>query len=191
KQNVIVAGSTWADDDKILSAYAKQNESVALIIAPHDIKQKRIGECLQLYPSAITLSDWNKLSEEENNNFKTLIINNIGMLAQLYYYGSICYVGGGFTRDGVHNVLEAAVYNKPVVIGPEYDKYTEVKKLIAEQGGESIKTAEELKLVCDDLFANNTKRLTTGWNAGNYVRSKTGATDKILSFIQKNRLLTN
>jgi len=55
------------------------------------------------------------------SDINTLLIDNIGMLKYLYKYADICYVGGGFGADGVHNVLEAAVYNKPVIIGPEYE----------------------------------------------------------------------
>ena len=88
-----------------------------------------------------------------------LIIDNVGMLSRLYHYATICYVGGGFGDDGIHNILEAAVYGKPVVIGPVYDKYFEADELLDCGGAFSIEDALELEIVFKELLNDKEKIL--------------------------------
>ena len=113
------------------------------------------------------------------------------MLSRLYRFATITYVGGGFTKDGIHNTLEAAVWSKPVVFGPNYKKYREAKELIETGGGFSIANADQLKKLADNLFNNEQDLQAIGNKAGNYVSANTGATEKILQEIQAKRLLTN
>src|SRR6201991_4427014 len=80
-----------------------------------------------------------------------LIIDNIGLLSRLYRYATITWIGGGFGDDGVHNVLEAAVYGKPVVFGPVYDKYPEAEELVNVGGGISVETALEFEKALNEL----------------------------------------
>ncbi|HEX3024114.1 MAG TPA: hypothetical protein VHP12_02790 [Chitinophagaceae bacterium] len=112
------------------------------------------------------------------------------MLSSLYKYATICYVGGGFGDDGVHNVLEAAVYNKPVVFGDEYDKYFEAEELIDASGAFAIENALEAEKIFTELLSDDKLYKQTCINAGNYVRSKSGATEKIMNYIYEKRLLT-
>jgi 3-deoxy-D-manno-octulosonic-acid transferase len=185
-KKVIVAGSTWLEDDEILSEYAKSKKDILFIIAPHDIDEKRLNECTAIYPSPILFSDLKNYKDQQ-----TIIINNVGMLSRLYHYGDVTYVGGGFTKDGIHNTLEAAVHFKPVVFGPEYSKYNEAKQLIAVKGAASIKNQQQLIIVLNELFDNDMKRKEMGMNAGEFVKDNTGAKQKIINYIQENRLLTN
>ncbi len=119
----------------------------------------------------------------------SLIIDNIGMLSKLYFYSSISFIGGGFTKDGIHNILEAAVYGKPVVFGPNYRKYREARELIEEGGAFSVGNAEELAACLKRLMEPEALR-RAGEIAKMYVQKNTGATAGILQFIQENRLLT-
>jgi 3-deoxy-D-manno-octulosonic-acid transferase len=118
RHNCIVAGSTWKDDEEMLQKWFASDPEKKLIIAPHEITETRIEFLEKLFPGSIRFS---KL-ETSGKETKVLIIDNIGMLSRLYSYGDITYVGGGFTRDGVHNVLEAAVWGKPVIMWPNYKK---------------------------------------------------------------------
>jgi len=123
-KTVLVAGSTWAEDDEELNHFLHSNPNLFAIIAPHEIIKDRLEECLKWYPNAMLFSSYQIAIEQGNipGNIQVLIIDNYGMLTRLYHYANICLVGGGFGGDGVHNVLEAAVYGKPVLIGPIYDK---------------------------------------------------------------------
>jgi 3-deoxy-D-manno-octulosonic-acid transferase len=114
------------------------------------------------------------------------------MLTKLYHYATICLVGGGFGGDGVHNVLEAAVYGKPVIIGPVYDKYIEAVQLVENGGCIEVENALELEETMQELLDPNDPLLQESANAAkNYVYENAGATKKILAHIEANLLLTN
>lgn len=188
---VIVAGSTWLEDDEELDHYANTHSEYRFIIAPHDISENRLKECKKLYRRSILYSEFQTTKNDKLQAANVLIIDNIGMLKYLYRYATICYVGGGFGGDGVHNVLEAAVYSKPVVFGPVYKKFIEAVELEKAEGAFSVENAIELEEIFDELLNDASVYETAAINAGNYVRSKTGATENVMRYIQENRLLTN
>jgi len=108
------------------------------------------------------------------------------MLKYLYAYATICFVGGAFGGDGVHNVLEAAVYNKPVVFGPVYEKYAEAVELIEAKGAVSIQNALELETVLKNFLADENLCKEGGAHAGNYVKSKAALHNRLLHTFRKN-----
>ena len=193
---VIVAGSTWEEDEEELDHFANTHPEVRFIVAPHEIGEERLREVEQLFRHCIRYSVWEKsggIVAPEPGNWpgpNVLIIDNIGMLSRLYRYATIAYVGGGFGDDGVHNVLEAAVYGKPVVFGPVIEKYTEAVELTDCGGGLIIDSALEAEKVFNRLLANAQECLEIGEAARSYVHSKKGATERIISFVQEKRLLT-
>jgi 3-deoxy-D-manno-octulosonic-acid transferase len=113
------------------------------------------------------------------------------MLARLYYYATVCYVGGGFGDDGVHNVLEAAVYGKPVITGPVIDKYIEVMELADVGGVIIVDNALEVESVFSRLLNHEEEYAFHGNAARDFVYARRGATKKIIRYIQENRLLTS
>ena len=117
-----------------------------------------------------------------------LIIDNVGLLSRLYRYATIAFVGGGFGDDGVHNVLEAAVYGKPVVCGPVIEKYVEAVELVDCGGGIVIDSALEAESVFNRLLANPEEYRLVCKAAGEYVQSKKGATERIVGYIQEKGL---
>lgn len=191
EQPLIIAGSTWSEDDKVLHHFAISHPEVKWIIAPHHIEKERLEECLRFYPSSILYSSYVSASQEERNKVNTLIIDNIGILSQLYQYATIAFIGGGFTSQGIHNTIEAAVFGKPVVFGPVYDKYLEAVELIETGGAESVETILMLEESFNSLLVHEEKRNKMGEAARNLVLSKAGATQFILRYIQEKRLLTN
>lgn len=187
--DVIVAGSTWSEDDKILAGYINKRKDIKSIIAPHSINDQRINECQRLYKKAVLFS---KIATTKNfSDFNTIIIDNMGMLSRLYKYATVTYVGGGFGKEGVHNVLEAAVYGKPVVFGPIYQKFFEAVELFKAGGGISVKNFKDLEETFDKLFEKEENYQIACKAAAIYVYNKRGATEKILKYIQEKRLLTN
>lgn len=193
---VLVAGSTWPADEKIIKPISDLFPELKVIIAPHEIHKEQLNDLKNLFPDSVLLSELlQKTSARQTKNaglqtFNCLIIDNIGMLSKLYSYATIAYIGGGFDK-GIHNVLEAAVYGKPVIFGPRYEKYQEAIDLKKNGAGYNINNKDELeKLVC--LLLNDQKVYTTSCeSAGTYVQNNKGATDIILNYIQENRLLTN
>ena len=215
---VVVAGSTWAEDEEELDHYANTHPDLRFILAPHEISEDRLREIERLFRHAVRYSVWESDGRKSDRRPRqggvggpggtggraagplvgqggwpepnVLIIDNIGMLSRLYRYATITYVGGGFGDDGVHNVLEAAVYGKPVVFGPVIEKYIEAVELVESGGGLIIDSALEAEKVFNRLFEHPEECKETGDAAQAYVYSRKGATDRIVRFIQENRLLT-
>jgi 3-deoxy-D-manno-octulosonic-acid transferase len=190
----IIAGSTWPEDEIVLQkAFAGISDpSLKLIIAPHEINEKHIADLLNLFPKAIRFS---QLATLRSTPETVLIIDNIGMLSRLYKYAWITYLGGAMGNRGIHNVLEAAVYNKIVLFGPVYEKYAEVIGLVKAGGGipfnDIKKDGSLLRQLIESLLQNTEEYNFRSKAAGDYVRENTGATNKIIQFIQEKRLLTN
>ncbi len=188
---VLVAGSTWFQDDETIAHFEKTNPNIKFIIAPHDITNQRLQNCLSLYKNAVLFSDYVKGFNTAPQNCNTLIIDNVGMLSKLYHYATITFIGGGFGADGIHNCLEAAVHYKPVLFGPVYDKYIEAAGLVDAGGAISIQDALDFEAVANKLFSNEADRIKMGQHAGNFVHAHKGASAKIIHYIQENRLLTS
>ena len=189
---VIVAGSTWPEDEKMLeTAYPSIKKGTKLIIAPHEPGEDNIKEILKRFPEAIVFS-----SIKNNNNVTSdkniLIIDNVGMLSRIYKYATIAYIGGGLKSSGVHNVLEAAVYSNPVLIGPVHEKYMEAVGLVNNKGAIVIKNEDDFSTIVNKMLDNaNNILIQTGTLAGDFVKNHTGATAIIMNYIQEKRLLTN
>jgi 3-deoxy-D-manno-octulosonic-acid transferase len=213
---ILVAGSTWEDDEAELIHYVRANPQIKFIIAPHETDAENLKDVKKEFVNAIlysellsgngqwamgkphTANDEHQMANEQrttNNEQRispnVLIIDNVGMLSRLYYYADITYVGGGFGADGVHNVLEAAVYGKPVIYGPEFEKYSEAIGLVDCGGGIPVQNALDLERVLNELWKNESLLAANGEAAKNYVYSNAGASSKIIQFIQEKRLLTN
>jgi 3-deoxy-D-manno-octulosonic-acid transferase len=191
---VLVAGSTWKEDEEMLQKAfdSLSDTSLKLIIAPHEITEAHLDDLRKLFPNAILYSQLTVHNSHPTPDTRQLIIDNIGMLSRLYNYASITYVGGGLKTMGVHNVLEAAVYGKPVIVGPFYEKYVEARELVKSGGALVIKNEVELAKCITNLFENAHSCYDIASNASKeYVWKNKGATEKITRYIQEKRLLTS
>ncbi len=191
---VIVAGSTWEEDEIELLHFVKMHPEIKFIIAPHEIDDENLNDVRKKIPDSIFYSEWLDSHfhvTERPSKTNVLIIDNIGMLSRIYKYATIAYVGGGFGADGVHNVLEPAVYGKPVIFGPVYEKFDEAIGLVSAEGGTSIDGPISLEEVFNKLLHDEPERRRGGDAAKKYVESNAGASKKIIQFIQEKRLLTS
>ena len=188
---VIVAGSTWEEDEIELLHFVKVHPEIKFIIAPHEVDQENLIDVKKEFPNSLFYSDLLKTTDHGPQTTNVLIIDNIGMLSRLYKYATITYVGGGFGDEGVHNVLEAAVYGKPVIFGPVYEKYEEAIGLVDEEGAISVGGLIKLEEALNRLLNDEKERERRGEAAGKYVFSNAGASGKIIQFIQEKRLLTS
>ena len=186
-KKVIVAGSTWEEDEEEIVHYAKIYTDLKFIIAPHEIDKERLDDIKKLFPNAVFYSEF----ITGKNEAQTIIIDNIGMLSKLYQLATVAYIGGGFNDSGIHNILEAAVYGKPVIFGPEYEKFAEANDLIDKEGAFSIENALELEALLDKFFSNEEFLQNASKICKDYVYENRGATKKIMEYIYANRLLTN
>jgi len=184
----LVAGSTWPEDEAMLKQALLNLEPIKLIIAPHEINRMHIDNLLKLFPNALKYSE---AVNKELAQYPVLIIDNVGMLSRLYYYADITYIGGGFNKSGIHNTLEAAVWGKPVLFGPNYQKFKEARDLIQRKAAFSVSNATNLTNILTNLLNNKDKLKESSLSAQAYVQEQKGATETIQNYIQEKRLLTN
>ncbi|GAB4092489.1 glycosyltransferase N-terminal domain-containing protein [Flaviaesturariibacter terrae] len=186
---VLVAGSTWKEDEDLLSGV--MGLDLRFIIAPHEIGAYNVARIRGLFPAeSVTYSELERKGERPPDA-RVLIIDNFGMLSRLYRYATITYIGGGFNKSGIHNTLEAAAWGKPVFFGPNYQKFREAKGLIACGAGQSVQDPDKLAYLVDSLLGHPNACLAAGAAAAQYVRDNLGATGRIMAFIQEKRLLTS
>jgi 3-deoxy-D-manno-octulosonic-acid transferase len=178
---VIVAGSTWEEDEQLLVHYARIHEQVKFIIAPHEVDEERIEDLEKLFKNAVRYSDF--IAGKPTSQI--IIIDNVGMLSSLYQLASVAYIGGGFNDSGIHNILEAAVYGKPVVFGTEYEKFKEALDLVEMDAAFSIENALELETLLDKLLNDTAANATASLISKNYVLEKQGATQKIMEYFKQ------
>lgn len=185
-KKILVAGSTWeADEEVILPAFsklAKNDDDVILIIAPHEPTVVHLEKIENEFSG-----DLDTIRFSFMNNYKServIIIDSIGILLTLYTYADAAYVGGSF-KQGIHNVLEAAVYGVPVLFGPKIDNSQEAKELLKQGGGILIRNKKEAYRNLRMLFINEMIRKEKGDISYNYVQKNLGATEKILKEINQ------
>ena len=180
-KKLIVAGSTWLEDEKLLQSYKLQVASCKLVIAPHETGVEHIDIILSLFKNSKTIL-YSKANENNIADADVLIIDNVGMLSSLYQYASVSFIGGGF-GGGIHNILEAAAFGSPVVFGPNYQNFNEAKDLIELKGAFSISNSQELESRFNSLLSDEKLLQQTSAVCKNYILNKKGATEMILSRI--------
>lgn len=183
---VFVAGSSWQPDEDIIIRYFRDKQLFGyrkwkLIIAPHVIDESHLQQIEQKL-DGYKVVRYTKYDCYQFESADVLIVDCYGLLSSIYRYGDITYVGGGF-GVGIHNVLEAAVWGKPVIFGPNNQRFQEAQGLKGVRGGFEIASYEDFQRVMDAFLSGQTSREEAGTIAGEYVKSLGGATGKILSAI--------
>lgn len=179
---LLVAGSTWLEDEEKLVAYInKANEKEKFIIAPHNIKSEDI------YTLQASIEKTSILyTEREGKNvsdYQVMIVDTFGILSKIYAYADVAYIGGGYTKSGVHNILEAATYGLPIVIGPNFKKFKEVKDLVRLKGCLSVDNTDDLVNVLKSFYNDEVLRAEKQKITKQYVQSNLGATEQIMKTI--------
>lgn len=184
-QQVFIAGSTWPKDEALIAELLPLYPEWKFIFAPHEIPEEQLIKLAKLLPPDKTIR-YSELADplriDRLASAQVLIIDNIGMLSVLYQYGNIAYIGGGF-GVGVHNTLEAAAFGLPVIFGPNYQRFKEIRDLVALKAGFCIHNRKDLTLLADQFFTHKKTYQQSGKIAMQYVESHTGATDKIMQHI--------
>ena len=194
---VFVAGSSWPPDEDIFIRYFKEHPEWKLVIAPHvigedhlqQIEQKLEGWSVQRYTAPLSAPEGATSVLQQGNEAPSgavggaLIIDCFGLLSSIYRYATVCYVGGGFGVS-IHNTVEAAVWGKPVIFGPENQKFQEAQELKACGGGLEIKNYDDFARIMDRLSADTDALQKAGRVAGDYVMGKAGAVKKILASVK-------
>ena len=182
KSHVFVAGSSWQPDEEIFIKYFNEHPEWKLIIAPHVIGEdhlKQIEKLLEGRKVVRYTAAEKSASEKSLASYDVLIIDCFGLLSSIYHYGDVAYVGGGF-GVGIHNLLEAAVWDVPVFFGPNNHKFQEAQGL-KQCGGFEISNYETFAAQMDRFAADDAYLKEQGQKAGQFVQSLAGATDKVMT----------
>ena len=175
---VFIAGSSWLPDEEVFLKYFNLHKDWKLIVAPHVIGEDHLAQIFDLLKGRRVVR-YTEATEENVKEAEVLIIDCFGLLSSIYHYGTISYVGGGF-GVGIHNVLEAAVWDIPVIFGPNNKRFQEAQGLIMTGGGFEINDYQNfcdlmMRFETDEMFLQTSKK-----HAGEFVKGRAGATEKIM-----------
>ncbi len=179
---LLICGSTWGQDEKTLSGVIanKVFSDWKFIIAPHEIGEKHLKQIEAILPfSSVRFS---KVNEQNINDFRVLLIDNIGLLSRLYKYGDLAYIGGGFGA-GIHNTLEPMAHGLPVIFGPKYRKFTEAVYLVDSGGGFVVNDSQDLMKVFVNLTDEENLKEAAG-KARDYILENEGASAGVIDYIK-------
>ncbi len=179
---VFVAGSSWPPDEEIFIRFFNEHEDWRLLIAPHVIAEEHLKLILSLLKDKKVVR-YTQTTPEEAAKADVLIIDCFGLLSSMYNYGDVAYIGGGF-GVGIHNTLEAAVWNMPVIFGPNNKKFQEAQGLLKSGGGFEINTYEDFEGLMSSMMNDAAFLKLAGDKAGAFVASLSGATGKVLAKVK-------
>lgn len=179
---VFVAGSSWPPDENIFIPFFNEHKDWRLLIAPHVIAEEHLKLILSLIKGKKVVR-YTQTTPEEAAEADVLIIDCFGLLSSMYNYGDVAHIGGGF-GVGIHNTLEAAVWNMPVIFGPNNKKFQEAQGLLKSGGGFEINTYEDFSGLMSSLMNDETFLKQAGDKAGAFVAHLAGATDKVLASVK-------
>lgn len=179
---VFVAGSSWPPDENIFIPFFNEHKDWRLLIAPHVIAEEHLKLILSLIKGKKVVR-YTQTTPEEAADADVLIIDCFGLLSSMYNYGDVAYIGGGF-GVGIHNTLEAAVWNMPVIFGPNNKKFQEAQGLLKSGGGFEINTYEDFSGLMSSLMNDEAFLKQAGDKAGAFVAHLAGATDKVLASVK-------
>lgn len=185
-KKVIVAGSTWPSDEQLLLQHINKSDcgDCVYIIAPHQMDAERMRRLANGIDKKCLLYSQGKPSRETD----VLIVDTIGLLTRIYSYATIAMVGGGFDKEGVHNVLEPAVFGAPIIIGPVFDKYQEAVDLVDRKGCLVASDAGEFDDLLDRLVQDDLFREQTGEICADFIQENKGATEIITSYLDQSMM---
>lgn len=189
---VIVAGSSWPQDEEVYIPWLHKHPEVRAVIAPHQFDKHRLAELSGNLGADHTmlLSEFNKLCHSapdkarkiSASSLRYIIVDSFGLLSTLYRYGNLAYIGGGFGA-GIHNINEAAVYGIPVLFGPRHRKFNEARHLIERGGGFCVRSAEEFDTIADSLTGDPGRMKKCGDICRAYILDSLGASAKAMKGI--------
>lgn len=179
---ITVFGSTWPEDEDLFIDAINASETGKFIIAPHEIKTEKTQNLLKkLKQPAISFSE---KEDKDLSEYRVFILDTIGYLGRAYSYAHIAFVGGAAGNTGLHNILEPATFGLPIIIGKNFEKFPEAKKLQKLAGLFSVENKEEFQKILKKLLEDTDFRSKTGMISGHFVNSNTGATRLLESYLQ-------
>lgn len=182
-KKILIAGSTWLEDEDLLSEIALElkKAGIKIIIAPHEINEEHLAD-VERKLSALRVVKYSNALQAELSDADVLLVDCIGKLMSMYAYGNYAFIGGGFGK-GIHNTLEPACFGLPIFFGPKYHKFNEAKMMIQQGSACSISKADELLERVHELESDHNKLAIIQENNRKFIVVNSGATARILERI--------
>ena len=178
---VLIIGSSWPEDIAVLTPLLRQyQQELRFIVAPHEIDEGNLRQVETTLPGQVIR--YSQAEAATVAQARVLLMDNVGLLSQLYRFGHFAYVGGAFGK-GLHNTLEAAAFGLPLFFGPSYYKFQEARDLVERGCAFPIASADELLTAFGPLYHREEARLHVQDISLDYVHDHSGATRKIMHWI--------
>ena len=183
KDICFIAGSSWETDYTIFLKSIVKRSNLKTIIAPHNIIDSEIRNLEKMTPSLSVR--YSRIDRDLDPGKKILIIDSIGSLKHLYKFADISYVGGGMGNKGLHNILEAAVFGIPIIIGKNFKGFSEAEELVKLGGVKSINSEIEFEDIFNNLISNKAILEKMGKINKDYISSNSGGSEKIIKALRE------
>jgi len=180
---LLVAGSSWRPDEELLVEYLKANPAVKIVFAPHEVKEANVARLVSLIEAPVVR--YTTGVPANLKDARVLIVDCIGVLSSVYRYADVAYIGGGF-GVGIHNTLEAAIYNIPVLFGPNYLRFQEAVELVERGLAFPVTKSTEVVDKLDELFGRPEVRSKIAAGCAQFMGENVGATQKIMQKVFNN-----
>ncbi len=188
---LIIGGSIWEKGEACFLTFLRENpnSNAKIILAPHEINSQKINRLRRKLEEVISPKEialWSELNEQSDlSTYRVLVIDQIGLLKYLYQYADVAYVGGGFKKGGLHNILESAVFGNALLIGPEFSRFPEALEMQKKNALISIQSPLGFSETLEELLQNSEKLSELQNNSKEYVYSKPNAVAVIYNEILK------
>jgi 3-deoxy-D-manno-octulosonic-acid transferase len=185
-KKIVVIGSSWPEDEDVVLPAAlrllQERPDAVFIIVPHEPTIEHVETLEREIAGKTSSLRFSALNEYAGE--RVLIVDSVGILLILYAHAHVAYVGGSF-RQGIHNVLEAAVYGIPVLFGPRHRNSHEPLQLVERGGAFVVNDSTEFHRTVQHLLQDEGARLAAGERALAFVRANVGATERFLEHLEK------
>ena len=189
-KTLLVGGSTHAGEETILlSVYRRLREQfpqLLLVLAPRHLERVAVVvQHVQAYGwRALRRSQCHQLAPETLTDTPVFILDTLGELAALYSLCAVAFVGGSLVPIGGHNILEPAVYAKPVIFGPYMQHFPELAAMLCAAGG-AIQVHGEAELYnrLTAILTRPEEGMAVGQRALQVLMANRGALDRTLQAI--------
>lgn len=185
----VVAGSTWPSDETRLAeafARARRSRPMRLIVAPHEPTESQLaGLERTLDAKGLEHARLARVEETSGALPEVVVIDRVGVLADVYAVAEIAYVGGGFHGAGLHSVVEPAGLGVPVLFGPRHGNAREAGELAWSGGGSVVHNVEELTSMLSVLSDDPAAHAEASRAAAEFVRTRLGAANRNAELLEE------
>jgi 3-deoxy-D-manno-octulosonic-acid transferase len=184
---VVIAASTLkGEEEPVFEAFQRlraTRPNSLLIVAPR--KPERFDDVERLARSTgLNVARRTELRVDAEPRHDIVVLDTIGELAQLFQVATVVFVGGSLVDAGGHNILEPAVFGKPIIFGPHMQNFAEIARAFLDNGaGIEVRNGRELETVLLELMGDPVRRASLGAAARALVEANRGARARSLDAV--------